>query len=283
MRGDRPEPFDAALRRTAWRCALANVAAPGDGYRLRQALRLALCPVDMWRYREFGAVLAHAPREGRVLDLGSPRLLAAHLAASGLRMCCADISAVIRDEMRVYRAAARTALSGIRADGAALPFMAEAFDFAYSVSAIEHFAEDGDIRAMTAMARMLRPGAVFVATVPVHPDGGEVWNAADPFGGQVRDAAGRVFFCRRYSEASFRERLAEASGMTLESLSLFQYVSDEACARYLAATDAPRTWRSVATKLADARWARTITEPVSGWDRLKRVGVACAAFRAPGV
>lgn len=282
MRAARPTTFDGVLRRTARRCAIQNATALGDPYRLTQALRLALCPVDMWRYREFAAVLEHAPGEGRVLDLGSPRLLAAHVAAtSGCRVCSTDISRVIADEVRVYGQAAPESLVGLQSDGAHLPFQSQAFDFAYSVSAIEHFAGDGDSRAMSGIGRILRPGCVFVATVPIHPDGGEVWNDADPFGGQVRDAAGRVFFCRRYSESTFRERLLEPAAMALESVRLYQYVSDGACARYAAATNAPRTLRSIWAKIRDAHWAETITEPIAGWERLARVGVACAVFRAP--
>jgi SAM-dependent methyltransferase len=149
-------------------------------------LKRVVNPLSFPRPAEFRAALydlAPALVSGRVLDIGSPKLPVALLARErpGLELHATDImEVVIASTRRVLEAAgcAQVLDRGIylrTEDARSLSYADESFDWVYSISVLEHVAdqrmrdtlEPGDSAAMQEIARVLRPGGVVTLTVPM--------------------------------------------------------------------------------------------------------------------
>jgi SAM-dependent methyltransferase len=109
------------------------------------------------------AILCYAPPGARVLDLGcGTGDLACHLARAGVRTVGCDISRPM-----LAGAARRDTRGGwvqLSPGWRRLPFAAAAFD-AVVVSSVLEYTPD-PVAALSACARVLRPGGVAVCTVP---------------------------------------------------------------------------------------------------------------------
>ncbi len=256
---ERPPVTNAALWWEGFRCGLVNLPYARTPFSLRQCLRLLLCPVDLWRYHEFRAVLHGYGGERDVLDIGSPKLLATFIARNfGAVVTSTDIVRQVEEECVLYeRAAWQGALDSRRCDARALPFADRSFDFIYSVSVLEHIASDGDTRAIREIARVLKPGGRAVVTVPLVPAYHERWVDADPYGEQKRNADGQVFFSRYYDWPSLEERIIEPSGLVLGDVQAWQECCPGWYARYCVRTTHAASPLSIVTKLLDPVWSRT--------------------------
>jgi SAM-dependent methyltransferase len=283
--GESPVRADTSnhARRLWWeglRCGLLNLAAPLDTMRLRHAMRLCLCPVDLWRYVEFQAVLDEYDGERLVLDVGSPKLLALVFARwFGTTVLASDIAKRIGPEVAVYaRATERGRLVPQVFDAAAMPLADNSVPFVYSVSAIEHIGGDGDTQAVSEFGRVLRPGGKAVVTVPMGPKFREIWVNRDPYGHQKTNPEGKVFFSYVYDWAALDERIIKPSGLTLTRLRVWE----ENPPGWYETTYVPRTmspaWpRSIATKLLDPHWAHTRLRARTAENRNPILGRAVAA------
>ena len=111
-------------------------------------------PLDPSRYLELPWALGSlAAKAGdRVLDLASPKLLAVELARRGVEVTSID---QFEREIETWRrlAAGKENLTFQVADGRSLPFEDASFDHAYSISVLEHIADDGDFRALRELAQ----------------------------------------------------------------------------------------------------------------------------------
>jgi SAM-dependent methyltransferase len=187
--------------------------------------RLAL-PVSYWRSREFAYVWRwlEGPAGARILDLGSPKDLAAMLARHrGYEVVATDIlPEAIFLSQRYARAQRLDGCGPGRVhsevqDGRAMTFPDAFFDAAYSVSVLEHIPGDGDTAAIRELIRVVRPGGVLVITVPFDRTyretfvDGPVYERT-PIGGEA------VFFERHYDRASLASRLLKMEGVELVDL-----------------------------------------------------------------
>ncbi|MFO7975023.1 MAG: methyltransferase domain-containing protein [Candidatus Hydrogenedentota bacterium] len=238
-------------------CGLRNIVRMGNTKTLRHALRLILCPVDLWRYVEFGAVLNAYCGGTPVLDIGSPKLLSLVLARRfGAKVIAGDIVRHIGDEVAVYARAARPGIvTPPIFDARALPYPDNSLPFVYSVSVIEHIGGKGDTKALEEIGRVLQAGGTAVITVPIGPEFREIWLDRDPYGYQPKDGA-RVFFSYVYDEQTLQERLVEPSG--LKRISTSRWADDPPGwyeTQYLPAISS-NPIRAALTKLRDFRFAR---------------------------
>ena len=192
-------------------------------------LKRLLLPASYWRTAEFAYVWQRiAPARGmRLLDLGSPKDLAAFLARdAGCEVVACDILPEAIALSRRYAAAQGIEGAGpgrVQSevqDGRNLPYADGSFDAAFSVSVLEHIPERGDSDAIRELVRVVKPGGRIVLTVPydrthrdTYVDGGVYERSAD--------AGARTFFERHYDAATLRERLLEPSGARVVDLQLW--------------------------------------------------------------
>jgi SAM-dependent methyltransferase len=176
--------------------------------------RLAL-PVSYWRSVEFAYVWRQLRLDAgaRILDLGSPKDLAAMLAMHrGYEVVATDIlpEAVALSDR--YARAQRLDGRGpgrVRSeiqDGRALTYEEGSFDAAYSVSVLEHIPDDGDGAAIRELLRVVRPGGLVVVTVPFDRRYRETF-VDGPVYERLPLASERLFFERHYDRAALAARL----------------------------------------------------------------------------
>jgi SAM-dependent methyltransferase len=194
---------------------------------LKRTLKSLLCPIDLWRYVEFPYVLSHIKNNGEflnILDIGSPKFLSVLIAQKyNHEVIATDILPIIIEEVNWYkRANSKGNLKGQIEDGTSLSFEDEKFSIVFSVSCLEHIGNDGDIRAIKEMARVLLPGGKLLITVPFVTTFRELWTEEDPMGCQVRSSEGKVFFSRYYDLSSLQSRLIEPSGLKLLEIKAWQ-------------------------------------------------------------
>jgi SAM-dependent methyltransferase len=201
-----------------------------------RALRYLVVPVNYWRNLEYRLVhdRAGVQRGDRVLDVGSPKLLALYLAeTTGAELVATDIEDYFVSEYTLLRAARGIPPERLRLavmDGRRMDFPDGRFDKVYALSVVEHIPDDGDTRCVQEMARVLAEGGRCVLTVPFSPTSRTEYTTRGFYwsGSSSSDEHGRTFYQRRYSESDLFERLIRPSGLTLESL---EYVGESVLAR----------------------------------------------------
>jgi SAM-dependent methyltransferase len=203
---------DADLYRFGLRVGLKSLQrAPREG------LKSLMLPVEYIRCAEGRYVLQHLAVEPghRVLDIGSPKLPSLFLAARvGAEVHATDLL----DYFFARYGAYADAVLGLRRrhlyhmeaqDARSLSYPDRSFDRVFSISAIEHIADDGDRQAMEEIARVLKPGGLCCLTVPwgLHGYVEEFRQAGDPDAYWTPSSGGRVFYQRAYDRRRLEERL----------------------------------------------------------------------------
>ena len=177
--------------------------------RLKRALRYLVQPVPYWRGLEYRLVwdAARFTPGDRILDIGSPKLLALYLAEKvGAEVHATDIDAYFVNEYTLLRRARGLSEQNLAfdvQDGRALTYAAASFTKVYAVSVLEHIPDEGDSDCVREIGRVLRPGGTCLVTVPFWPVSRDEYKEPDAFywaGSSKTRADGRVFFQRRYSE-----------------------------------------------------------------------------------
>jgi len=267
------------------RCGLLGLCPPYRATQFRHAVRLCLCPVDFWRYREFAAVIDEYRGESPILDLASPRLLGVILARrANATILATDVAPAVGSEIGAYaRAAGRGRLTGYLSDARAMPLSSNAIPFAYAVSVLEHIADDGDTRAIVETARVLAPGGRVVLTVPMAARHQDIWLDKDPYGRQPSRADGKVFFSRLYDRQTLGDRLVAPSGLRVKACQVYADTPpgwyDDVYAPRVAR---PLTCRAIATKLFDMRSARRHIFALPQGEPIAGRSVACLTLEKSG-
>lgn len=208
--------------RLYWFGTVLGACALARGH-LAIGLKRLLLPVGYWRYPAFAiahtAIVPSRPR--RILDVGSPKLLALYLAATlPCRVHSTDLQdPAIRTMWQRYFDALPKAMRrghcGMEfQDGRCLAYADNAFDAVFSISVLEHIPDDGDSRAMAEIGRVLRPGGHAVIEVPYDHEARDTYLTADVY--ERRFTGLPVFYQRHYDQISVRRRLIEPSGLEVE-------------------------------------------------------------------
>lgn len=164
-------------------------------------------------------------QEGILLDVGSPKLAPLWLGEVSCfsKVLATDISDYfVCDFEQISRCLSVDRVSGAVLDAVQMPFDDDSLSAVLSVSVVEHIAGEGDVQAMTEIARTLRPGGVAVVSVPFWKDSLEesIERGALYWEGHTEDRGAHVFYQRRYSMADLECRLVKRSGLMLEQLYL---------------------------------------------------------------
>ncbi len=194
------------LMRRSWAIGLAwlaRVIRTGRLVDARQGLYRLLVPLEPWRFYELGHV-ASASYEGRWLDVGSPKLLASSLQAAGRgEWVAVDL---FSDEIERWRRLDPRLDLRVE-DARSLSFADGTFDGCACISVVEHIPDGGDAKAMAEIWRVLRPGGMLRLSTNITARPEELL-VDEPIYGEASEGRGeRLFFERRYTEASLRARL----------------------------------------------------------------------------
>ena len=248
-------------------------------------LRYLVRPVNYWRAIEYQLIYdaARFTAADRVLDIGSPKLLALYLAkVVGAEVWSTDIDDYFLETHTLAAELEGIPESRLHAqveDGRRLTFEDAFFDKVYSLSVLEHIPGDGDSECAHEIGRVLKPGGRGFLTVPFSPvsridhikDTGVYWTEHSE-----RTADGEVFYQRRYSEDDLHRRLIAPSGLVLNRLA---YVGEKVMTRssrelsdYLPAVTGPV--QPLLSKLLHTR-------PVDSWRELAKPLCAFIVLERP--
>lgn len=155
----------------------------------------------------------------RILDIGSPKLLALYYALQARNEVVAtDLESYFREDFERYREAEKLPLRSELLDATNMAAVADAsFDKVFSISVIEHIPHRGDSGAMREISRILKDGGMVVVTLPVAAVYTEEWVTDELYWESAYDDAGKRFFQRRYDERALQERII-CEGLILEHL-----------------------------------------------------------------
>jgi len=145
----------------------------------------------------------------RILDVGSPKLLAVELSSrKGVSVVATDFDEYFVGDIEHIASRLQLPLTAQAEDARSMTFEDASFDKTFSVSVIEHIPGNGDAEAIREMGRTLRPGGVCVVTVPAAAEPVEEWVAGKaPYWNVTRRDDGRYFYQRRYTLESFANLL----------------------------------------------------------------------------
>ncbi len=188
--------------------------------KLRTGLKAILNPLRSGysRYVEFPYVLTElgSLEQKRVLDIGSPKMLALFCAARFKlkELISIDLRKNELTEYQEYQKACSNRLLTIETgDGRKLPYADESFDSIYSVSVIEHIDHDGDSRCVKEVSRLLKKGGRCVLSFPYAPQEEKVYHRSEVY---EKEFTGKPnFFCRLYNNDAITERLLKPSGLSV--------------------------------------------------------------------
>jgi len=184
------------------------------------------------RYAEFDAILRDlqiAPRMD-ILDVSSPQWFSLYLAATHPEAKFRYIN-ILDAELDPYKEVADALgiknLTYQRVDVRDMEFGDNSFQKVISISVIEHVypEEDGDLRALKEIRRVLLPDGDLLLTVPYKTKSRIVYMDGPVY---ERGTEGRNFFAREYDRETF-DTLVARSGFTLKG-SWFIYERKGLCA-----------------------------------------------------
>ncbi len=179
--------------------------------------RTRYCPVNYMRYGEFDAILSDLELKPgmKVLDVSSPQWLSIYLADKYPEVDFLYIN-IIDEELEPFREIADAVnLSNLRylkGDVRELELDDNSFDRVISVSVIEHVypEEDGDLKALHEIRRVLKPGGELLMTLPFKNDGNIVYMDGPVY---ERNGQERKFYAREYDQQTF-DKLISSSGLS---------------------------------------------------------------------
>jgi len=196
----------------------------------KEAIKRIIIPMDIARYFEIPATYweLNPQAKDKILDISSPKLLSCFIA----EMNKSEIAAldIWKEEISNWRGLTNR-IGGIKGlklivgDGRALPFKNGTFDKIFSVSVIEHISEEGDIKCIKELSRVLKPGGIIVLTTPIGNDYKENWVMRDVYGKKYSGQR-PLFLSKIYTREMLKERIISPSGCKLERFAVCQEKPD---------------------------------------------------------
>ncbi|KUO42817.1 MAG: hypothetical protein APU95_02345 [Hadesarchaea archaeon YNP_N21] len=181
---------------------------------LRLGFKNVLTGVDYYRMIEYpiAATLLNLKKRHKVLDIGSlVSIFPLYLGSKGVYVYAIDINEKVK-KLEVHAKKLGINLKTTILDATNLHYPDNSFDRVTAISTIEHILpiENGDIKAMKEIGRVLKDGGLAVITVPY---------------GKGFSVERRVpFMARRYNKETIYSRLIEPSG--LFPLKIFYFCDD---------------------------------------------------------
>jgi len=181
--------------------------------------------LDSQRIIEFPWVLSKlAPIRNRkkILDIGSPKLLALYLAKQyDVEIYATDLLDYFIDDFIQLKNILQTSNLKIECqDTTSLAYEDNFFDVVYSVSVIEHIPGQGDSVAISEIERVLKPSGKCLLTMPARNHYFEEYRKADDFyyGEKSESNKEEVFFQRYYTHEAITGRILEKTNLNLQRI-----------------------------------------------------------------
>ena len=152
----------------------------------------------------------------KILDVGSPKIFGLYLAYSmAVHVDLTDISRLNLDEYQLLWENIQKNAKGMASfrlqDARALSYESEQFDVVYSMSVVEHVeGEEGDVRAIREMIRVLKPGGLLILSVPFGNRYVEQWRRGFMGAAQELGDDELYFFQRIYDRPSIEKRIKDS-------------------------------------------------------------------------
>lgn len=187
----------------------------------KQSRHLLMSPVSITRYFEFDFTDRHLrdlPEQGLAVDVSSPFLFSFGFCQANPRWIVRMINPDGRDLKRTVKTSEALKLSGLETIQTGYEILDQwptEVDVIWSISVIEHISEEhgGDIAAVQAMWKALKPGGVLIITVPTDKQAWVEYRKNDPYElkKSTSDARG-YFFQQFYDESTIKERIISTIG-----------------------------------------------------------------------
>jgi ubiquinone/menaquinone biosynthesis C-methylase UbiE len=154
--------------------------------------------------------LLDAEKEHKILDISSPKLLSLYMSINGYRnLTISDIEDYFVEDFKRYSEEFSLAPDIAVFDAKTIPYQTNTFDRAFSVSVLEHVPHQGDVNILKEVARVLKPGGIFICTLPAYKIYLEEWIKNNFIYWETHtNAEGAKFYQRRYDDASIDQRFA---------------------------------------------------------------------------
>jgi SAM-dependent methyltransferase len=196
--------------------AMSNLPTSDSAYSIAKSRTIR--PIDYMRYAEFEAILRglEIRPQMEILDVSSPQWFSLYLAQSypEATFHYINITDIELDPFeKIANALAIRNLKSQRADVRELPYDQDAFDKVISISVIEHIypEEDGDLRALREIKRVLKPEGELLLTIAYKGKKSIVYMDRPVY---ERSEKKRNFYAREYDKEMF-DKLIEHSGFSV--------------------------------------------------------------------
>lgn len=163
-------------------------------------------------------------KEDRILDIGSPKWLSFKLLCCGYRkLHISDVDDYFLKDFQVYKKI-NPAIELDVFNAESIPYDDNFFNKIFSISVLEHIPNDGDIKVLKEIKRVLVSGGVAVIAIPSSTAYVEEWIENKTFyWNAIQNANGRFFYQKRYDENTIVERFS-MDGLTISSI---EYIAEK--------------------------------------------------------
>lgn len=211
--------FDTFGRNLGW-----NLLLEGD-YLIGKSL--IINPINIVRYFEFQFV--HESNEWnqvhKILDVSSPRMFALYIAKNYPHINYHYINPDVKDTEQTKKMLVRKEyfnnLLLSNEDATKLNYMDGTFDTIISISVIEHIPDNGDIKALKEMWRVLRPNGSLIITIPCMPKYFEEYLDIDEYQLYPPNNEGKYFGSRYYDSQTIKDRIFKSIGKSPDKTTIF--------------------------------------------------------------
>lgn len=165
--------------------------------------------------------LLDASKSHHILDISSPKLLSLYMSIAGFKnLVVSDIENYFVEDFKVYSREFHISPRIQVFDALRLPYKDNTFDRVFSISVLEHLVGKGDIDAVREVGRVLKPGGIFVFTLPANSRKYmEEWLKKAPFYWKsIENREGLIFYQRRYDQTTIQERFGIRGLLDIEDI-----------------------------------------------------------------
>ena len=152
-----------------------------------------------------------------ILDISSPKLLSLYLAHKKNKITISDSNDYFLSDFNIYKNQLPLEFETLIFDATDNKIKDKTFDKIYSVSVMEHIPEDGDVKMLLEIERILKTNGSVVITVPANHQYLEEWVSDKHFYWNTKYQNGKYFYQKRYNKEAF-EKLVSKTSLKIDTI-----------------------------------------------------------------